>query len=139
MKVCWGKVLVGAAVAAGAMAAFVVAEPFLQESIIPAIEKLAGSLGETVAKAWAWLGANVIGSHSAEASKGIVGFIMDNKVLSIGSAATAGALIAMRAHNGHALPQEMETAVQPGFAAREDMRRMQALMQARAGAGVARA
>lgn len=191
MKVTWGKVLMGAAVAGGAMLAFVAAEPFLEETVVPVIKDLGIAVGEKIAQAWSWIGQNVIGhaanpelieaahtaSTSAAAAEGalaavqqspvlqsfvepmsqvvevtkataqeasqklaesgsaLVKFIMENKPLAIGSAAAAGAMIAVRTHEAHApLPQVMVDPERESFTMREDIRRMQALMQARAAA-----
>jgi hypothetical protein len=186
----WGKVLAGAAIAGAAVTAFVFATPALQETIVPAIEKLATSIGSSIATAWSWIGQNVIGyadfaakgaadaaaataetlkaaveaalasgdttlaaageyvkntivpmadktagqlgKIAADNSQGLIEFIVNNKTATIATAAAVGGLIAANSHAHHrALPREMTQPPQDSFAMREDMRRMQALMQAR--------
>ena len=168
-KITWGKILVGAAVAAGAVAAFAFAAPYLQETVVPVIESLATKAGEIIANAWSWVGQNVIGgvdtaalgaadtaqaqveamktlgmspeiitedaqkatdlaTVAADNARGITGFIVNNKALSVATAAGAGALLAASTKSHH-VPQ-MAMADQ-GFAIREQMRAADALMAAR--------
>lgn len=148
MKISWGKMLIGAAFAAGAVAAFIYAEPYLENTVVPVIKELGLAIGDKIAQAWSWIGQHIIGGAmpaiteaaqdgaqiAGDSARGIVGFVMKNQALSVGTAAAAGAIIAARTQHGHpiALPQEMITPQQESWVMREDMKRMQALMQARA-------
>ena len=125
-KISWGKVIVGAAIAAGAVAAFIYAAPTLQENVIPKLVEWSKEIGSGIASAWNWVGQHVIGGVGT-ASSGIVGAITENPGLSIAGAATAGALIGAAGHSKNKGPSVEEQS----FAAREDIRRMQALMVAR--------
>jgi hypothetical protein len=174
-KVCWGKILVGAAIAAGAVAAFAVAAPYLQDTVVPVIKSLATQAGEAIATAWSWVGQHIIGGFdsaalkvadaaqsqaealktlagsgyevakeaivqseqaalaatqaAAQSAHGIAGFIVNNKAISIATAAGAGALLAASSKSHHYVPQM--SAAEQSFAMREQMRASDALMAAR--------
>ncbi len=112
-RICWGNVLAGAAVTAGAMAAFVV-DPAIGQQLVGGAKDIAGAIYAAVGTAGSAVG-DVFTAGVDAASK--------NVPLAIGTAATAGAVVASC---GGKKPAHEEA-----YAAREDIRRAQALMAQR--------
>lgn len=148
----WGKVIAGAAIAAGAVAAFAFFAVPIESSVVPALENAMQAAGGAVVAGWNWIGDNVIGSVSVaaqeftktvttdaagkvlsetttpeiagKAGSAIVGFITKNVGLAMAAAAVAGGLIASRSGSTQ-VPEKAS------FAMEEQINRANALMQAR--------
>lgn len=118
--ICWGKIVAGAAVAAGAVAVvafFPETSATVGNAIKDGVSALFGGLGD-------------VGSWIASKVASVAAFVVENKALSIGTAAGAGALAASTSMM-HQETAPRVSAEEESFAMREDMRRMQALMMAR--------
>ena len=116
-KISWGKVIAGAAIAAGAVAAV---------ALFPEEVAKVGSYGkELLADAYHAIGS--AGSWMISQLGSLARLVAENKEIAIASAAGAGAVIGAAAHGKRQEPDLEEIS----FAAREDTRRMQALMVAR--------
>jgi hypothetical protein len=107
--ICWGHVLAGAAVTAGVVAAFVV-DPSVGQTIIGGAKDIAGGIYTAIGNAGSWVGDLATSTATAASA---------NPAITIGTAATAGALIASTGKK----PVPVES-----HATREDIRRMQAQM-----------
>ena len=117
-NVSWGKILVGAAVAAGAVAVIAFA-PGVTAAVGSAITGGASAIFGGLGSVGAW-----IASQTAL----LAGFVQGNPTAAIGAAAAAGGLAASAMGSHHGRERDLE---EESFAMREDMRRMQALMAAR--------
>lgn len=122
-SVNWGRVLTGAAIAAGAIAALVV---FPEQ-----VATLGGALKDTMTAV-----AGDAGSWVAEKVGSAVGWIGANAALAIGTAGVAGGVMAhktgqARERLNENIEQSNRSMEHESFAMREDIRRMQGLMAAR--------
>ncbi len=115
-KVCWGKIIAGAAIAAGAVAAIAL---FPEQA-----DKVGSAVKEGLAYAY-----NAIGDAGKWVLEKVAQFanlLTEHKEIAIGSAAVAGGLMGA-AHMGRKHHEEAALS----FAEREDARNMQALLVAR--------
>lgn len=117
-KVSWGKVVVGAAIVAGAVAAI---------ALFPdQVDKVGGSIKDALATTYGAIGD--AGKWVLAKLGSFAHLLAENKEVAITGAALAGGVAGAALHKKHDESAELE---QQTFAEREDMRRMQALMLAR--------
>lgn len=155
-NVQWGKVITGAAIAAGAIAAFAFFAVPLEDSIVPALQEAIQGVGSAISATAGWISENVIGSVNVAAQdatstymvnsttgvtklvsetaavegrvgEGIVGFITAHTGLAAAAAAVAGGIYASGSRS-RTSPQQADT---KSFALDEQMGRAEALMKAR--------
>ncbi len=148
----WGKLIAGAAVAAGAVAAFAFFAVDLQDTVVPALKDAMVAAGDAIATGWNWIGENIIGtahvaaqdatktvqinydtglvntlaeqaSLAGEAGSGITGFITKNTALAAGMAAAVGGLFAAKLGGGGHAPVP-----QKSYAVAEELKQMEARM-----------
>lgn len=119
-QVSWGKIIKGAAIAAGAVA--VVA--FFPETFSTIGDTVKGGISAVFG------GLGSVGEWISTKVADIANYIVEHKALTIASAGVAGglAVTAKEALSSGKHEDSMET---ESFAMKEDMRRMQALMMAR--------
>ncbi len=98
--ICWGKVLVGAAVTAGAIAVLVV-DPAVGEKLISGAKDIASAIYSAIGSAASWF-----------AEKAVEGVKLASKhqTITIASAATAGAFVAMCGTRSHASVEQLRRA-----------------------------
>jgi hypothetical protein len=116
----WGKVIAGAAIAAGAVAAFAFFAVDIQSAVVPALTSAMQQAGSAIAIGSNWIGENIVG--------GISGFITQNTALAATAAAVAGGLIGGRMGDGVTSEKAAEA---KSYALAEQLSRADALMQAR--------
>jgi hypothetical protein len=128
-KVSWGKIIAGAAIAAGAVVAFAFLgasiDSLIGSAYVAAQNETATVLIDYTAGTSEVLSKTV--ENAGSIGSGIIGFITKNTGLAAAAAAVAGGFIAAASGQGGSVEQ----ADKRSFAMEEEMRRVDALMQAR--------